>query len=137
MTDQTEQMIAYRMEKAEEALEAARILLREKSYTAAVNRIYYAVFYSASSVLLTKGHSSSKHSGVVSLFGEQIVNKGLANKEFGRFYNRMFRHRHKGDYQDFVQFDPQEIELWIGQAVKFIEMARDLISKASSPSPSQ
>ncbi len=54
-------LITYRREKASETLEVAKILLNGKHLFSAVNRIYYALFYEVSALLMTKNLFSSKH----------------------------------------------------------------------------
>jgi uncharacterized protein len=134
VTNQTQTLIQYRLEKAADTLDAARILLREGKTLSAVNRIYYAMFYAVSALLMTKGLASFKHSGILSLFSQEIVNKNLIDKESGRFYNRMFRYRQKGDYQDFVQFDPAQVNDWIVRADRFIKTVGELVA-SNQPSP--
>ncbi len=44
MTENVAALMRYRIEQAEEALAAARLLQRESSLHASVNRSYYAMF---------------------------------------------------------------------------------------------
>ena len=47
MKDEYKQtLIAYRLEKSEESLKAAELLLKNNMLTSAMNRIYYSMFYS-------------------------------------------------------------------------------------------
>jgi uncharacterized protein (UPF0332 family) len=55
------------MDRANEALEDARILANARRWNARVNRLYYACFYAVSALLPLHGFSSSKHAGVRSL----------------------------------------------------------------------
>ena len=55
---------------AERALDTAQVNLDVSDWRAAVNRAYYAIFYAASAMLLTKGLERRKHSGVISAFRE-------------------------------------------------------------------
>ncbi len=63
-----EDLIQYRRARAKETLEDARLLFVNGSFYSAVNRIYYAIFYETTALLLTQNLSSSKHSGIMSLF---------------------------------------------------------------------
>jgi len=47
VTDDVEQLVAYRLGQARETLEAGRALLDAKHYRDAINRAYYAMFYAA------------------------------------------------------------------------------------------
>jgi uncharacterized protein (UPF0332 family) len=61
-------LVRHRVTRAEETLEDARLVLEQGHLHSAVNRLYYACFYIVSALLFTEGLSSSKHSGVRSLF---------------------------------------------------------------------
>ena len=52
-------LIDYRRAKAEETLHDAHILYDAKSYSSAVNRIYYALFYEVTALLLMEDLSSA------------------------------------------------------------------------------
>jgi len=68
MNDRGEELIRYRLSRAEETLEEARLLAENKHGNAAVNRLYYACFYAVLALLIRDGRYSSKHSGVRALF---------------------------------------------------------------------
>ena len=61
-------LVIYRLNRADESLEEALILLERNHINTFVNRLYYACFYTVTALLLSKGLSSSKHSGVRALF---------------------------------------------------------------------
>ena len=101
-----------------------------------VNRIYYAMFYAVNALLLIKGLSSSKHSGIRALFNREIINKELIEKEMGKFYSDMFDRRQEGDYADFVKFEKEDVEAWLKKAEEFIskiEVITLRIIKDSTP----
>ena len=127
MTEEIRDRVNFRMKKASDTLDAARLLIGTGDFISAVNRIYYAVFYAVSAVLLSRGLSSSKHSGIISLFNKEIVNHGLVDKNFGRFFNQLFFERQEGDYGDFTEFDSTEVRSWLELADQFIADMRRLI----------
>ncbi|MCJ7546375.1 MAG: HEPN domain-containing protein [Deltaproteobacteria bacterium] len=55
MKAETKTLVAYRLGRAHESLEEARILLEQGHVNTFVNRLYYACFYAISALLLTKG----------------------------------------------------------------------------------
>ena len=105
-------------------------MLDSNKLIAAVNRIYYAIFYEVLALLLTKGLSSSKHSGVRSLFNKEFVKPGIISEEYGDFYNRMFGFRQRGDYEDFVEFDYEKVKSWFDNTKDFINSIEQVILKA-------
>jgi len=113
-------LLQYRRDKAAESLEAARILVEKEQWSSAVNRIYYALFYEVVALLMTKNLSSPKHSGVRGLFNKLFVKPGLVDLNIGRFFNRMFDFRQKGDYEDFVYFEEEDVKMWFADAQTYI-----------------
>lgn len=54
-------VVRYRLQRAREALEDARVLANAGRWSACVNRLYYACFYAVSALLFQDGLSSTKH----------------------------------------------------------------------------
>jgi len=113
-------LINYRRQKARETLEDAEILFSHKRIFSVVNRIYYALFYEIIALLLTQNLSSTKHSGVRSMFNEHFIKTGKVPVEIGKFYAHMFEFRQKGDYSDFIEFDVAKVEQWLMKAKQYL-----------------
>jgi uncharacterized protein (UPF0332 family) len=113
-------LVAYRLERARESLEEAALLLAAGRGNAAVNRLYYACFYAVAAALLARGLSSPKHAGVRSLFHRHLVKPGTVPAERGKFFDLLFNSRQKGDYADFVRFDPDDVRPWVEKAREFV-----------------
>jgi len=129
MKEETRTLITYRLDRARESLEEAKLLLEQGHGNTFVNRLYYACFYSVSALLLTRGLSSAKHSGIRSVFHQSFVKPGLINTELGHLYDRLFDNRQKGDYADLVRFDPNEVSEWYAEAQEFVEEVESIIKK--------
>ncbi len=110
-------------------LDDAKLLFKEKRLLSAVNRIYYALFYEVEALLLTEGFSTSKHSGILSIFNREFVKKGVVPIEQGKFFGRMFEFREKGDYAPFVSFDENKVSEWINNAEGFLTEIDTLIMR--------
>ncbi|MGC9064083.1 MAG: HEPN domain-containing protein, partial [bacterium] len=67
--------------------------------------------------------------GVLALFNKEIVKKDLIEKELGRFYSEMFDRRQKGDYEDFVKFNKEDVKVWLEKAEEFINKVEELTFK--------
>ena len=116
--NERKRIIEYWRKRARECLDDAKLLLENKRLYSAVNRIYYALFYQVSALLLAKGLSFSKHSGVLAAFNREFVKTGKIDKELGKFYNRMFEHRRTGDYGELVEFEEEDVKDWIRKAIE-------------------
>jgi uncharacterized protein (UPF0332 family) len=80
--------IQAHLHHARQALESAASSLEHGFYATAINRAYYAIFYAASGLLLTKGISRSKHAGIISAFREHFVKSGLIEVEYSDLWRR-------------------------------------------------
>jgi len=129
MTQGSEDLIKYKLERSGETLEEAKIMLRSSHLFGAANRIYYACFYAVSALLLSKDLSSHKHSGVLSLFNRHFVKTGLIPVELGKFYSRLFDTRTESDYADLVTIDLKEIQDNLKTAEIFIPAVKSLIKE--------
>ena len=109
------------IERAKRYLKSAEILLEAGDYESSVSRTYYAMFYSAQAMLLTKNLSFSSHKGVISTFGEHFVKTGIFPKEMGRELNKAFEKRQIGDYEYTFVISKMEAEEILGNGKKFIE----------------
>lgn len=126
--NESAELINYRREKAASTLADAKLLLEAGSLSSAVNRIYYALFYEITALLLTKGLSSSKHSGIRTLFNEHFVRPGVVSSEAGRFFSSMFDFRQKSDYGDFAVFEEPKVRSWIGQTEAVLKEIETILS---------
>ena len=120
--DARQAVVAYWMEKANESLQSARSEQKSGRLVFAVNRGYYACFYSASAVLLLKGERFSKHSGVRGAVHRSLVKTGRIEPSWGRFYDLVFNSRQRGDYQELVVFSPAETEELVSQSEGFVKV---------------
>ena len=129
MKAETKTLVAYRLGRAHESIEEARILLEGGHVNTFVNRLYYACFYAISALLLAKGLSSARHSGVRSLFHQNFVKPGLVDRELGQLYDRLFDNRQKGDYADLIHFDLDTVRPWYDEAQEFVRAIEDVTQR--------
>jgi len=123
-------LMTYRLQRAAETLEEARLMQNVAHWNTCANRLYYAAFYAVSALLVQGGHTASKHSGVKALFNRNYVKPGIVTKENGRLYNRLFDLRQEGDYIDFVSLDAETVEPLVGATAVFTDTIRSLIIDA-------
>ena len=121
--------VRYRLGRANEALEEAKLLADSGHLRTAVNRLYYACFYCVSALLLCEGQTSSKHSGVRALFDKDWVKSGRIPIAMGRFYRRIFACRQKADYADLVIFKADDVRHWLQEADAFVAEVSTLVEE--------
>jgi uncharacterized protein (UPF0332 family) len=129
MTKEERALIEYRMKRARETLDEAKMLFDGRHLNAYVNRLYYACFYAVSALLLTRDFSTSKHGYLRSLMHREFVKTGLIPKNMGTHFDLLFDNRHKGDYDDFVRFKAEEVAPWLERTQDFVNHIEALISK--------
>jgi len=111
------------------------LLPNQERLSAAANRIYYAMFYAASALLITKGLSSSRHSGVVGLFRREFVKTGLFPVDAARYMDAAFDERLESDYGDYVRFERADIEDLMAGARRFVATAEGILRESETRKP--
>lgn len=101
----------YRIKKSEEAYEVAALLVANKKWNAAVNRLYYAAYYAVSGLLVKSEIEAKTHAGVKTQFLLHFVKSGKIEVRLGKLYADLFDWRQKGDYGDFFDFEEDEVVL--------------------------
>ena len=129
MKNHNKHLIVYRLERARKTLEDVRILAKAERWNTCVNRLYYACFYAVSALLATKGFTSSKHSGIRSLFNNHYVKTGIVSRDWARIYNDLFERRQESDYIDFIDFQEPQVLPWISRAESFVEYIANIIER--------
>jgi uncharacterized protein (UPF0332 family) len=126
--DSRDTVIEYWLRKSSEALESAESEYSAARYSFAVNRAYYACFYALSAVLLRHGRSYVKHSGVRAALHRRLIKTGTLEARWGQFYDRVFDYRQRGDYQELVVFEADQVRDLCTNASGFVEEMRRLLS---------
>ncbi len=91
------------------------------------------MFYVGLALLATRMLGTSKHSGVIGLFGKHFVKTGEFSPEAGRHLREAFDLRQKSDYRE--DFDPtheQAIEI-VSHAGTFMGEARKVLDMQTTP----
>jgi uncharacterized protein (UPF0332 family) len=68
VSDYKSDYIDYRLSKAKEALEAAKLLAENDSWNGCINRLYYSCYYAVSALLLKNGIATQTHTGLKTQF---------------------------------------------------------------------
>jgi uncharacterized protein (UPF0332 family) len=126
---QRRELVQYRIKRAYDTLEDARILSKAERWNACINRLYYACFYAVNALLAQKDLHSSKHSGVRSLFNLHFVKTHKVPKQHATTYNDLFERRQESDYVDFVSFESSQIRPLMSKAESFVDFIANLIGE--------
>ena len=110
----------HRMARAHVALQEADVLIEQRHFNGAMNRVYYAAFYAARAALATRRLDSSRHSGVIALFQEHFVRTGIVPTDAARALPRAFEKRQTSDYGDFSEPSSDEVVSLRDQVHAFI-----------------
>ena len=113
-------IVAYRLENAQNTLAEVQSHIGNGFYNTAVNRMYYACFYAVSALLIANGIQVKSHEGVRQQLGLHFVLTGKISKELGQFYGLLFSKRTAGDYEDFLTHDKATAEALYPRCVEFI-----------------
>ena len=104
------ELAGYRMERANEMLEAAKKNLEIGQYKTSLNRSYYAIFHAMRAANILKGFDSSKHSGVIAYFNREYLKSGILEKSLSVIIKNSAFLREKSDYDDFFIASMKEAE---------------------------
>ncbi|MCX6843184.1 MAG: HEPN domain-containing protein [candidate division WOR-3 bacterium] len=123
--------IASLIERAHKYLTSAATLLAVVDFESSVSRTYYAMFFAAEALLLSKGLSFSSHRGVLSAFGEHFVKTGVMPSEMGRELKRAFSKRQLGDYEYTFVVSQADAEQLLESGRTFVVTAADYLKHNS------
>ena len=127
MTDyQPEDYSRYRLQRAKETLLEVETHIENKFWNTAINRLYYACFYAVGSLLIKHGIETASHSGARQKFGQLFVKTGIVDRALAKHYTNLFEKRHKGDYNDFYDYDEETVLRLFPLSKQFIEKIEEL-----------
>lgn len=109
------------LDKADSSIDAAKMLLREGYISESVSRAYYAMFHAAKAMLAEDGISRSKHSGIISAFGERYARTGRIAREFHKQLNTAFEERSRADYEYSWSVTEANARIRINEAEAFVQ----------------
>jgi uncharacterized protein (UPF0332 family) len=114
------------VQKAQDSLRAAKILAGESLPDFAASRAYYAMFYITEAFLVDENLSFSKHSAVISKFGELFARTGKIDPKFHRYLIDAEQICFKGDYDRSERLTAEDAKLLIERAEEFLELVNYL-----------
>jgi uncharacterized protein (UPF0332 family) len=125
--DPQAKLIAFRLDQADESIQEAKILAQASLWRGAINRAYYAMFYSVLALTIIKQQTASKHSGVIAFFDKDFVRTGIFPKELSRYLHFAFERRQNSDYGEIFSANQEEAKQAIVEAEEFVEKIKDYL----------
>jgi uncharacterized protein (UPF0332 family) len=113
-------IIEYRIKQAFDSADVAEFLILNQKIPAAVNRIYYSVFYSLLALALQFGYKTSKHTQLIGWFNKKFIASGEIEKKFGRILRDCYNYRISADYDSFVSFAEEDIQVLLSEMRSFL-----------------
>lgn len=121
--------IIYRMKRALEKLNDAKLLANSERWNSCVNRLYYACFYAVNALLIEKKIEPKTHKGVKVKFFYEFIRTGIFYKKYGKLYTDLHDWRNESDYSDFFEFDKEIVNPVIEQVENFLNIVQNKLSE--------
>jgi len=128
MAIDTETLIKYRIARSKETIAEAANAIDNNFWFNAENRIYYAMFYIVSALAVKNGFSTSKHAQLLGWFNKNFIMTGIVPTKYGKIYQLAFNKRQKGDYEDFLSFEKDEVGEDYQNMLEFIGAIEKLLN---------
>jgi len=121
-----EEEVRLHLERADDCIKDAELLLSAHRTSAAVGRSYYAMFHAATATLLNRDITRHSHQGLISAFGQFFVKTGQVEPKFHKYITEAFDLRQESDYQPLVEITEQQAGKILKHAKEFIGVCRKL-----------
>jgi uncharacterized protein (UPF0332 family) len=125
----------YRIQRAFETIREVETHIQNKFWNTAINRMYYACFYAVGALLIKNGIETGSHAGARQKFGQLFVKTGIIDSVLAKHYTDLFEKRHKGDYNDFFDYEEETVLRLFPLSRKFIETISELLMNESQGKP--
>jgi hypothetical protein len=125
--DEKNALIEHRIARATNTIEEVSFLIKNKKSLLAVNRIYYGMFYILSALSLKYDFSTSKHQQLIGWFNKEFISTGEIDRKYGRILHNAYNNRSAGDYDDFAEFDDEDVKKSFDEMKDFIRTIRALL----------
>jgi len=125
--DEKNALIEHRIARATDTIEEVSFLIKNKKFLLAVNRIYYGMFYILSALSLKYDFSTSKHQQLIGWFNKEFISTGEIDRKYGRILHNAYNNRSTGDYDDFAEFEEEDVKKSFDEMKNFIRTIRALL----------
>jgi uncharacterized protein (UPF0332 family) len=119
--------IALMIDRGDQALHAADVLVGVGDLADAVSRAYYGAFYYARALLLTEGIEPRRHGSVDRLVQRDFVRTGKLDPDIGGDLSRLQAARQNADYTAEHVFTEKATRRSVEMARRFAEAVRSYL----------
>ncbi len=121
-------LIKYRVEQANNTIRIVELLIQNDELNAAVNRIYYGMFYMLLAIAVKTGFETSKHQQLIGWFNNTFIKEGILPKRLGKTISQVFKSRQISDYEAFVEFEKNEVQQLFDDMKEFITALEEYLT---------
>jgi len=121
MKKSREDLVTYRLDRAWDTYDDAKILAEKNKWNSTINRLYYSAYYAVMALLIHSEINPTTHNGAKSNFTQHFIKTGVLPIEFGKIYSQLFTWRQKGDYDDLFDFNRDKVEPYFEPVKALIE----------------
>jgi uncharacterized protein (UPF0332 family) len=107
MKNTRDDIVSYRLARAKDTFDDAKILAENNKWNSTINRLYYAAYYAVMALLIKHKINPTTHNGTKSNFTQHFIKTGVFPLEFGKIYSQLFMWRQKGDYDDLFDLNKE------------------------------
>ena len=129
MNPYKQDLIAYRIERADAMLQTAKNLIEDKDWFSAANRLYYAIYQIISALMASEDISIKSHSGAKAMFELHFIKSGRVENKWSKLYSRLANARHESDYGLFAKFSEEDILPLFPETERFVSVIKNIINR--------
>ena len=127
----TKEFVTRQMELAREYLNDSAQSLEMGGLRTAIDRAYYAMRHSAVALLCHLGvRPPRSHAGLMSVFGQEVVNKGVMPREFGPMLRLANRRRMAGTYSPYANITESLAQTNVNNARLFVDRVANALNES-------
>ncbi|MBD5233588.1 MAG: HEPN domain-containing protein [Bacteroidales bacterium] len=127
----SKELIDFRLRKATDSIKEAALLAGAEFYSTAINRLYYAVYYAVSALLISEPLQADYHTKLKNLFYLKFIEPERVERNFWKIYQTLYLHNNSLDYEDFIYYDAEYYDDLYPQAIKFIDRISGLLNETT------
>lgn len=78
-------------------------------------------------LLISRVLHAKTHEGAIGLIGQFFIRTGILDKEYGSMIARLQNMRHSGDYDDFIDWQKEDVEPFFTKVESYISAVKRII----------